>query len=186
MKTPFRSVGLLLPLILTACFHKTEVVQNTPTAPAIVDTPLPTPPPPPSQVPGPDTTAQATQPPKQDTPPPKSAEKPAKHTSHHPKPETKNTEVASNAVAPAPEVSAVGQLSSGDPSDMRYETEQSIASVEHGLKDINRQLSDQEQKTANQVREFLKQAHTALSAGDVDGAHTLALKAKVLLNELAQ
>ena len=69
---------------------------------------------------------------------------------------------------------------------MRYETEQSIASVEHGLKDINRQLSDQEQKTANQVREFLKQAHTALSAGDVDGAHTLALKAKVLLNELAQ
>lgn len=69
---------------------------------------------------------------------------------------------------------------------MRYETEQSIASVEHGLKDINRQLSDQDQKTATQIREFLKQARTALNAGDVDGAHTLALKAKVLLGELSQ
>jgi len=178
---------LLLPLVLTACVHKTQVAQAVPTAPAIVDTPLPTPPPPPSEVPGPSTTTQVTPQPKQDTPPPKPPDKPAKHQPRHPKPETKNTEVASNTTpTPAPEVSAVGQLSSGDPSDARYETEQSIASVEHGLKDINRQLSDQDQKTANQIREFLKQAHTALSAGDVDGAHTLALKAKVLLNELSQ
>ena len=30
----------------------------------------------------------------------------------------------------------------------------------------------------------MKQARDALTAGDVDGAHTLALKAKVLLDEL--
>jgi len=52
------------------------------------------------------------------------------------------------------------------------------------LNGINRQLSDQEAKTAAQIREFLKQAREALTSGDVDGAHTLAVKAKVLLEEL--
>jgi ribosomal protein S20 len=46
-------------------------------------------------------------------------------------------------------------------------------------------LSDLEQKTAAHVRDFLKQAREALASGDVDGAHTLAAKAKVLLSELA-
>jgi hypothetical protein len=32
----------------------------------------------------------------------------------------------------------------------------------------------------------LKQAHVALASGDVDGAHTLAAKAKALLTELNQ
>lgn len=186
MKTPFKSVGLVLPLLLAGCFHKDQVAQNQPLAPAIVETPLPTPPPPPSEVPGPATSTQPTPAPKETTPPPKPQEKPLKHPSRHQKTENKPTEVASAAPNAAPEVSAIGQLSSGDPSDMRYETEQSIASVEHGLKDINRQLNDQEQKTANQIREFLKQARTALNSGDVDGAHTLALKAKVLLGEISQ
>ena len=186
MKTPFKSVGLVLPLLLAGCFHKTQVAQNAPLAPAVVDTPLPTPPPPPNEVPGPASTTQPTPAPKENTPPPKPQEKPVKHPAHHQKPETKPTEVASNTPNAAPEVSAIGQLSSGDPSDARYETEQSIASVEHGLKDITRTLNDQDQKTANQIREFLKQARTALNAGDVDGAHTLALKAKVLLGEISQ
>jgi hypothetical protein len=46
-------------------------------------------------------------------------------------------------------------------------------------------MSDQEQKTAAHIREFLKQAREALASGDVDGARTLAAKAKVLLGELA-
>ena len=186
MKTPIKSVGLVLPLLLSGCFHKTQVAQNQPLAPAIVETPLPTPPPPPNEVPGPATTTQPATTPKETTPPPKPQEKPVKHPSHHQKPESKPTEVASTTPNAAPEVSAIGQLSSGDPSDIRYETEQSIASVEHGLKDINRPLNDSEQKTANQIREFLKQARTALNTGDVDGAHTLALKAKVLLGEISQ
>jgi hypothetical protein len=56
--------------------------------------------------------------------------------------------------------------------------------TERGLKDLNRQLNDQEQKTLVQIREFLKQARAALTTGDVDGAHTLAVKAKVLLGEI--
>ena len=47
-------------------------------------------------------------------------------------------------------------------------------------------LSEPEQKTAVQIREYLKQAREALASGDVDGAHTLAAKAKVLLAELTK
>lgn len=81
-------------------------------------------------------------------------------------------------------MSAVGQLTTGDSGDQRYQTEQSLTATDQGLKRITRPLSDQEQKTAAQIREFLKQARTALNAGDVDGAHTLAVKASVLLSEL--
>jgi len=62
----------------------------------------------------------------------------------------------------------------------------SIAATERQLNGIDRVLSKQEQKTARQVREFLKQAREALNSGDVDGAHTLAAKARVLLGELTQ
>ena len=54
------------------------------------------------------------------------------------------------------------------------------------MKGINRRLNDQEQKTAEHIREFIKQAKAALASGDVDGASTLAAKAKVLLTELQQ
>jgi len=84
------------------------------------------------------------------------------------------------------EVSAIGQLSSGDPGSYRQQTEASIASIEHGLNGINRPLNDSDQKTADQIREFLKEARTALDSGDVDGAHNLAGKAQVLLAALTQ
>ena len=101
----------------------------------------------------------------------------------------KNAQEAANTPPPVPvpttpEVSAIGQLSSGDPADVRQETQDSIASIEKELNGINRSLDAPEQKTADQIREFLKQAQSALSSGDVDGAHTLAAKARVLLAEL--
>jgi len=89
-------------------------------------------------------------------------------------------------VAATAEVSAIGQLSSGDPGSYRQQTEASIASIERGLNGINRTLNDSDQKTAGQIREFLKEARTALASGDVDGAHTLAAKAQVLLAALSQ
>jgi hypothetical protein len=89
-------------------------------------------------------------------------------------------------VAASSEVSAIGQLSSGDPGSYRQQTEASIASIERGLNGINRPLNDSDQKTADQIREFLKEARTALASGDVDGAHTLAAKAQVLLAALPQ
>jgi hemerythrin-like domain-containing protein len=52
------------------------------------------------------------------------------------------------------------------------------------LKGITRSLSPQEHKTASQVSNFLQQARDALRNQDVDAAHTLATKAKLLLDEL--
>jgi hypothetical protein len=94
--------------------------------------------------------------------------------------------VPEGATGPSPEVSAIGELSSGDPVNYQQQTEQSIASIERRLNGINRTLSDSDQKTADQIREFLKQAKAALASGDVDGAHTLAAKAQVLLAALTQ
>ena len=71
-----------------------------------------------------------------------------------------------------------------DPPNMRQQTDDSIASTEKTLNGITRKLNDQEQKTAAQIREYLKQAREALTAGNVDGANNLAFKAKVLLDEL--
>ena len=93
------------------------------------------------------------------------------------------TEVAAN---PAPTAPAIGELSAGDPANFRHQTEDSIASIERGLNGINRTLDDSEQTTADHIREFLKQAKAALNSGDIDGAHTLAVKAKVLLDELSK
>lgn len=83
-------------------------------------------------------------------------------------------------------VSAIGVLSSGDPVSYQRQTEDNIESIERGVNSINHPLSDSDQKTVDQIREFLKQARTALASGDVDGAHTLAAKAQVLLAALTQ
>jgi hypothetical protein len=109
-----------------------------------------------------------------------------KQASKHHKPSNKPAEETEVATSPAPAVNAIGVLTSGDPANSRQQTEESIASIERGLNGINRPLNDSEQKTAGQIREFLKEAKTALGSGDTDGAHTLTEKAKALLAELTK
>ncbi len=187
MKLPAKIVVWLLPLFLSAC-HKQQQAQVQPLAPPVEDNPPPAPSTAPVNLPPPVVTIP-TEPTKNAPTPP--TKPPAKHKK--PKP-TENTP-ASNAnggtqeaanPAPNPGVSAIGQLSSGDPADFKKETEDMIAATEHGLNGITRTLNDTEKKTADQIREDLKEAKGALTTGDVDGAHTLAEKAKVLLQELTQ
>jgi hypothetical protein len=81
----------------------------------------------------------------------------------------------------------IGQLTTGDAAahvQTRKETSDLIATTENGLNSIKRTLSTQEQETATQIRTFLTKAKLALGSEDVDGAFTLATKAKVLLDEL--
>jgi hypothetical protein len=189
MKLRAKSVAWLLPFLLTACFHKTHSSSKQPYSPPL------------STVPKPSTTAvelppSATTIPSQPLANDAQLQQARKPRVKHRKSADKNTQqVASaapqamnggpQAAAESPAVSAIGQLSSGDPSDLRRETADSIAATERGLNGIGRALSDQERKTAADIREFLRQARLALASGDVDGAHTLAAKAKVLLSELA-
>lgn len=177
MKLSARSAVWLLPLLLTGCIHKTQIAQNQPLAPPIEDTPPPKPEPAPTNLPPPVVTVPEQTPPPQTAPPPEPVKKPARHK----KPPNTNTQVASNGT---PAVPALGNLSTNDPPNMRQTTDSMIEQTEKTLNGIARKLNDQEQKTAAQIREFLKQAREALTAGDVDGAHNFATRAKLLLDEL--
>jgi outer membrane biosynthesis protein TonB len=178
--------GLLLPLLVAGCAHKQKAAVNQPAlAPPIEDTPPPSPNKAPTNLPPPVITVPTpAQPKAANTPPPAPAPKPKPH--HKPKPAQGDTGTPVAANTPAPAVSAVGNLSTGEPADLRKQTDNTISETERGLNGISRQLNDQEKKTSVQIREFLKQARAAMTTGDVDGAHTLAQKAKVLLGELTQ
>lgn len=81
----------------------------------------------------------------------------------------------------------IGQLSAapntqGVPN--KATTAAEIRSIQNRLKSIHHALNASEQKTAAQIQTFLFKATNALQAGDLDGAHTLTVKARVLLNEL--
>jgi hypothetical protein len=85
--------------------------------------------------------------------------------------------------------SPIGQLTTGDSAmgeKAKRETADLIGGTEQGLNGIKRSLSTEEKVTATQIRTFLKQAQQALDNGDTDGAHTLATKAKLLLDELTK
>ena len=185
MRLPVRRVGWVLPLFLSGCFLRhTQQAPNQQLAPPVPPkaqlTPTPVELPPAANTIPTEPTQNAKAPTEQ-----------APRLHRHHKPVDKSVqEVSTTAppdVAPAPPaVSAIGQLSSGDPADYRNETAESINSIERGLNGLGRTLSDPELKTADNIREFLKEARAALATGDVDGAHTLALKAKVLLAELTK
>ena len=83
--------------------------------------------------------------------------------------------------------SPIGQLTTGDTAGHthpRKDTSDLITNTENGLNSIKRTLTPQEQETATQIRTFLTKAKQALGNEDLDGAFTLATKAKVLLDEL--
>lgn len=180
MKLPAKIVAWVLPWFLTGCFlHRSQKPPAPPLAPKI-DTNSTAPPP--TQLPPPEVTIP-TKPQVSETKLPVQTPKPPpKHKKQQPAaPAPADTQQAASG---EPAVSAIGQLSSGDPIGIRRQTEASLADTERNLNNINRQLSDQEQKTAAHIREYLKQAKAALQSGDVDGASILAAKAKVLLQEL--
>lgn len=180
-----RHFALLLPFFLTGCiFHKKQPQPVQALAPLASTAPKPEPE-------HPDLPASATTIPPQPIKTTADDNLPAKPISRHRRQTAKQPQqsaVVPPAAPPAepPAVSAIGQLSTGEPSDLRHSVDESIASTERGLNNIGRSLNDQEQKTAAQIREFIKQAKDALTNNDIDGAKTLANKAKVLLSELNQ
>ena len=101
--------------------------------------------------------------------------------------ETQNAKVT----APTPKgdtaaPTSIGQLTaapSPDSNGSRQQASDLIDSTQRGVNSL-RNLSGDQNKTVAQIRSFLDQAERALHNGDVDGAHTLATKAKTLLDEL--
>ena len=193
-------IAVLVPLCLIAgCGHKTQA-----TPPPAAQAPIY----PPSEV---AKTAPAPQLPppnpldvKEGSPaaPPPPLPTPHKTTHHKQKPpDAAQTQAAKDAAASTaattqqaaagepPEMSPIGQLSSaGDRSGVptRREIQDLITATENGLNGLKRALSSDEQLTAGQIRTFLTKARQALDQDDLDGANTLANKAKVLLGELTK
>lgn len=198
------AVCMLLAVLVSGCKHKTPVV---------IPVAAQAPPPPEKPIaqtaslpPVPQPEIPKVGPPGSDEPPPQP--KPHRTTHHKPKPatpatgdqNTKDTKEPAKDTPPAtaiqqasageaPAASPIGQLttagdSTGTPS--HHDIQETIDSTEKRLSEIKRALTPAEQETTVQIRTFLTKAKQALNQDDLDGAHTLATKAKVLLDELAK
>jgi outer membrane biosynthesis protein TonB len=207
-----RSLCVLLAILCTGCSHKTPVTPQQAQAPPLqtgkgtleppkatqqaekTDTPLASPLPPPSaqSVPLPPPTPKKVRKPKKlkpaDTPQVTAAGPAASQNSQASAGSTtaQATPPAQLQTAPSSN-SSIGQLTTGDSASgerTKHETADLIGATQQGLLGIKRALSNEEKATAGQIHNYLKQAEQALENGDADGAHLLATKAKVLLDEL--
>lgn len=86
-----------------------------------------------------------------------------------------------------PTTTPIGQLSAA-PNTQGLPSSKSIGSeiqwIQQQLKNIHHALNPKQQRTETQIRTFLTKATNALQSGDLDGAHTLTVKARVLLSEI--
>lgn len=112
------------------------------------------------------------------------------------KPATKKTgtETARNTrkvVKPdADAAPAAGQISPSLPHDQvardQATTEQLLQTTEASLNGIKRQLSSDEQAVVAQIRDYVNQSRQATKANDLTRAYNLALKARLLSDDLAK
>ncbi len=84
-----------------------------------------------------------------------------------------------------------GRVSSGAPADKsannQASTQQLLDGTENNLKNIvKRQLSADEESTVAQIRDYIKQSQDASKDGDQVRAHNLALKARLLSDDLVK
>ena len=101
---------------------------------------------------------------------------------------------AATAAAPAEESAAqpmtdeavIGDLTAGGAANpqAQHDTADLISSIEKRLDGLPAQTVRRQRSQVNRVRNFWRQAHEALNSGDVEGATTLATKAKLLLDDL--
>ena len=208
-----RSLCVLAAILCTGCSHKTPATPQQAQAPPLQtgkgtlerpkttqqaeksDTPLASPLPPPSAQsvpslppPPPKKVRRVKKPKPADTPPATAGAPAAASNSQAGGPSaTAQVTPPTQLQAAAASTSAIGQLTTGDSASgekTKHETADLIGATQQGLSAIKRALSNEEKATAGQIHNYLMQAQLALDNGDADGAHLLATKAKVLLNEL--
>jgi hypothetical protein len=95
--------------------------------------------------------------------------------------------IVNNGGAPDPTVQLSPGVSPEAASRQRQSTTLLLSTTENNLKTVaGHQLNPSQQDTVTQIREYMKQAETSADAGDLQRAHTLAFKAKLLSDELAK
>lgn len=105
--------------------------------------------------------------------------------------QTAPVQVAGNspalAPAPAPGDTVIGALTPGGADQspqVRQDAQELLASTDRRLSALPAQTLQTQRTQVSQIRNFWKQGSEALKAGDAEGAKTLALKAKLLLDDL--
>jgi hypothetical protein len=206
MKKMMRSRSLFIACLMAAtlfsgCSQKKPVVAAPQPAPPTAAAPPPEPQPTPA-----DQQAQSQSQPTQGTPPPDtqtqepqpSEDKAAKAKAKpRPAPKKTGTETARNTtpktvVKPdgGDAVPAAGQISPSLSHDEiareQATTEQLLQTTEASLNGIKRQLSADEQAVAAQIRDYVAQSRQATKANDLTRAYNLALKARLLSDDLAK
>jgi type VI protein secretion system component VasK len=82
------------------------------------------------------------------------------------------------------------QLAGGtavDQTSHQHDTDEMLGETNTNLKKIaDRQLTPSQQDMLSQIRQFMDQSKTAVEAGDLDRARTLAWKAELLSEELVK
>jgi outer membrane biosynthesis protein TonB len=183
---------LLLLMMAVGCEHKKPVLVM-PQQPPPTATPQATPTPAEAEA------QPAQQPPEaQPSPTPaeqtKTAEKTKpKHTRQATKKRGEKPEVAHNTppkkIIPAEPAPTPQQISPGPTSDggnSQASTDQLLQGAEANLNGITRQLSKDEEAMRTQIREFITQSRNATKENDPARAHTLAVKARLLSDELVK
>ena len=189
--------SLLLVLVISGCEHKKPVLVMPQQPPPATATPEATPTPTEAE-----TKPAEQQPPEAQASPtpaeqPKTAEKTKpKHTRHaSPKKPGEKSEVARNTppkkvipAEPTPTPLQTGQISPGptDGGNNQASTDQLLQGAEANLNGLTRTLSKDEEAMRTQIREFIKQSRTAITENDLARAHTLAVKARLLSDELVK
>ncbi|HXC94256.1 MAG TPA: hypothetical protein VNU92_01085 [Edaphobacter sp.] len=114
----------------------------------------------------------------------------AKPKKERKKPPTKGIPVPEPAqvasATPPPEETVIGALTAGGDANPQTKQEAAdlIASIEKRIGGLSPQKAEEQKTQVSKVKNFLKDAGDALKSGDVEGAKTLATKAKLLLDEL--
>jgi outer membrane biosynthesis protein TonB len=176
-------------MLLAGCTHKKPVLvapQPLPPAAAPEASPTPEPAQPADKTQAP----QDAQPADQTKPDTTQADK----SKPPQKPSPRKTAPASvaNSKPPKPPVinneatPSTGQVSPGVTTADAAHTEQLLKSAEATLNGINRQLSKEEEAKLSQAREFILQSRKATAANDSTRAYNLAVKARLLTDELVQ
>jgi outer membrane biosynthesis protein TonB len=182
------AVALVLFLgISLGCQHKKPVVV-VPQQPPATAAPQPTPTPEPA--------GQAADQPLVPVPTPTPAEQPKtaektkpNHGRHAAAKKPSKTVVEAEKTVPPPAAS-MGQISPGptpaDATHSQTSTDQLLQGAEANLNSITRQLSKDEEAMRTQIKEFIIQSRKATTENDPARAHNLAVKARLLSDDLVR
>jgi ElaB/YqjD/DUF883 family membrane-anchored ribosome-binding protein len=198
----FVTLFLALALMFTeACNKKKPVLPPASPAPTIVAE-LPTEIPEDPEAPAPEVVQAPVEPPPVKTKPKKAPRTAVKKTTPAastpaaaptPAPPANNSQTVANLRPPrnpvsesSPDTAIAAVIPSQKLTEQKETTVQIVDATENNLKNLSRQLSDEEKAMKSQIQSYLQQSRKATTDGDFERAYNLAKKAQLLADALVK